>query len=269
MIEQQLSSHPELGALQKTYRDQEMWIGLIVTILITIAALITILWSSLSNIEYLVFLIPVVIVFVLIFIWVLYMDKRAICITIYKNGFIYQKQHNQKVIFWSEIRYIRCKVSINLSANDASGPRYTYSFYNMNGGALLALSFDGAWQKQLQAAIKVIEQATTAILSPPVLEAYQQGEDCQFGSLTLSLQGISYKENMLLWNEIQTFDFGIDVIKIKRPGDRFLKKWASIPLGDLYNLDVVKKLVEVAASTHHFQMTTYPHKHTKQTTETR
>jgi len=267
MMDHQLSSPVELGSLQKAYRDQGMWIGFFVFVAIMILLSIFVILASLENSWYLSFFIPMSLLVAIVPFWVLRLDKRSIRISVYEKGFVYQKFYDHKVIFWSDIWYIRYTVLINYGADDASGPRYTYSFYEKNGETLLTLKFDGAWQNQKRKIVEMIEQATSTLLSPPILEAYQQGEECSFRGITLSRQGVSYSGKTLPWSEVKSFVIGIDTIQIKRYGDRFLKKWLNARLEYFDNVVVMRKLIAVAASTYHFQTQNHPKHKIKQVTE--
>jgi hypothetical protein len=204
MMDHQRSSHLELGSLQKTYRDQGMWIGFFVFVLITISLSLYAFyfyWGSLNNIWYLAFLIPMALLFTIVLVWVLYLDRISVRISVYEGGLVYQKRHDHKVILWSDIRYIRHMVCRIYTGSGA--PRvavHTYGFHKRDGETLLTLNFDdfdGLWQPQKGRIVEMIEQATSAMLSPSALEVYQQDKDCLFGDITLSLRGVSYSGKML------------------------------------------------------------------------
>jgi hypothetical protein len=68
-------------------------------------------------------------------------------------------------------------------------------------------------------------------------------------------------------NEVKSFAIGLETIQIKRLGDRFLKEWLAVPLERVDNVEVMRKVVEVAASTHHFNIQNYPKYKTRRATE--
>ncbi len=158
-----------------------------------------------------------------------------------------------KVILWSDIRYIRHSVSASYNPNTSSSVFYTYVFRSRDGETLLTLNFDGTWQWHKRRIAEMIEQAASAMLYPPALEGYQQGKDCQFGDLTLSLWGVSYGGKLLPWHEVKSFAIGFQTIHVKRLGDSRLKLWLQVPLKRVNNVEVMRKLIAVAASTHHFK----------------
>jgi len=253
MMDQQLSSHHALGSLQKTYRDQGVWIVFLVFVLITIFSLVVLL-DSLDSIWYFAFLIPMVLLFMLVLVWALHRDRISLRICVYEGGLVYQNRHENKVILWSDIRYIRHKAVVSYTSYSVN-MEHTYVFRSRDGETLLTLEFDGTWERQKRRIAEMIEQAASAMLYPPALAAYQQGQDCLFGDITLSLWGVSYGGKLTPWHEVKAFTMLLQTIHIKRFGDSRLKWWfQQVPLWRVDNVEVMRKLIEVAASTHHFKI---------------
>ncbi len=252
-MEQQLSSQFELGSLQKAYRSQGMWIGFIVFIFIMVSLSLLILLNSLDSIEYIVFLIAMALLFILVLVSVLHLDRRSVRISVYEEGFVYQQFTSRQVILWSDIGSIK-RIVDGQPDYKSPGVLHTYKFFNKDGEKLLILEFEGNWQRQKRKVVEMIEQTISSILAPTALAAYQQGDDCPFGIVTLSQRGVSFRGKLLPWNEVKRFVIRFDTIRITRLGDNSLKNGLFVPLPQVDNVEVMRKLVEVAASIYHFEM---------------
>jgi hypothetical protein len=264
MMDHQRSSHLELGSLQKTYRNRGIWIAFFVFMLIMISLSLLVLPGSLDTIWV---TIPILFIFILLLVRLWYLKGIPVRISVYEGGLVHQDRHETKVILWSDIRYIRHKGRITGLGSNSPSTQHRYVFQGRDRETLLTLEFDGTWEWRKRRIVEMIEQATSAILYPPALEAYQQNKDCLFGDVTLSRWGVSYGGKMLPWNEVKVFAIGLETICIKRPGDGLLKWWLNAPSETVDNVEVMRKLVEVAASTHHFNIQNYPKYKTRRATE--
>jgi len=249
MLDQHLLSRlDELGARQKTYADETKWIILLVFVGCMIMLSLAMLSGDLNDVSPVIS--PIGMLLLFIFVLITTLSKPDLRISIYERGLLYQNRRHRQVILWSDIQSLDHKVTATHDF-ETTIIQHTYTLQSWENTVLLTLRFDGTWSWQKRRMAVATEQAISAALAPPIL---LQGKACPFGPLTLSQEGISHNGKMLPWNEVESVvPTGIGTIVIRRPGDSPLTFWTCVLFDEVPNLAVMLKVLDMAASTHHFR----------------
>ena len=115
-----------------------------------------------------------------------------------------------------------------------------YSIEFENGRFLAFDDLESESQKMLR---ERVDQEIQQRLLPLAIEKYNHGSNVEFGKLAVSQEGLTFKDKLLLWNEVERL--GLDprnnFIVTKKGG---LLLWASVPVKTIPNFVIFQSLVE-------------------------
>ncbi len=168
---------------------------------------------------------------------------------------------NEIIIPWTEIESIsRNRKVIYLSYNP-----YIVHTYTINSSKLkksLSLNDQTFAADEI---VQKVELATLDHLYAPALRKYQEG-NVSFEAVSLSPQGISYRNKMLPWSQVAHFTVNkqTGAITIRQHGQHSM--WANVASGKVNNVVVLRMLIEknvLPEYGFHFETTPVPNRQAK------
>ncbi|QBD80045.1 hypothetical protein EPA93_30305 [Ktedonosporobacter rubrisoli] len=156
----------------------------------------------------------------LFFSWASRLEKSAIRLYLYKDGFIYYgRDHTAQPFRWDQITAVWRHV-IRLYRN-GSYIRTMYLFIiQRKDGLKIELNDDlGA----IEIVGDTISEQTTRILLPPAMEQVMKGQTISFGPLSLKRQELSKGGQVLPCQQIEAVDLHEGFVRVKRWG-----KWSNL-----------------------------------------
>lgn len=142
-----------------------------------------------------------------------------------------------EIIHWEQIEKIWRRVRMFYPVNDSDKRTYrcTYKMQRSDGKLF---TFEGA--TELKDFGTIVEEEVTARLLPQILDAYNSGTPIAFGKLKLSLEGVSFKNEIFSWNEILEIKVSSDSIEVRLLGRQ---GWLGIPASETPNVCVLEALI--------------------------
>ncbi len=142
-----------------------------------------------------------------------------------------------EVIRWEQIEKVWRRVRMFYPDNDSDKKTYlcTYKMQRSDGKLF---TFEGA--TELKDFGTIVEEEVTARLLPQILDAYNSGTPIAFGKLKLSLEEVSFKNEIFSWNEILEIKVSSDSIEVRLLGRQ---GWLGIPASETPNVCVLEALI--------------------------
>lgn len=154
---------------------------------------------------------------------------------VHEQGLLYQRSGTTRVIRWDQIAFVWHQAIRNRSSIS-----HQYKLQCLDGSTL---TFRNAIPKVMDLG-KTIEQETARVQIPSIRDAFSSGQSLAFGQLLVQQSGLTWRGNMLPWQELQSFTINEDtgIITIKKHNQWL--RWAAIQTGKIPNIEVLKTLIK-------------------------
>ncbi|HLU11172.1 MAG TPA: DUF6585 family protein [Oceanobacillus sp.] len=171
--------------------------------------------------------------------FIAWLTQRGKTIEVYEHGLVRIKGKNVKVTRWDDITAVWQQITRNYYNGIYTGTTYVYTILTKSGEKFKITNV----YKDVESLGNTIQSEVTKRLLPPMVQAYQSGQTVNFGVLSLSPQGLSYKNKHLAWNEIKDLKIQQGYISVKKEGGRWFN-WASVSAASVPNLFVFLSMVD-------------------------
>ena len=155
------------------------------------------------------------------------------------DGFAFRRGKRIDAFRWDQVESIRQAVTRRYYYGIYTGTTHRYTIRRKDG-VQIALRDQFADVEQIG---NTLSNAITQALFPQVLAAYNAGQTITFGSLSVSLQGVSNNngQTWLPWNQIKEIKINRGVISVRQEG-KWLN-WSTAYASRIPNISVFLALV--------------------------
>lgn len=153
---------------------------------------------------------------------------------LYQEGFVYTSGSQLNVIRWDRVEAVWMKV---VRSSRYSSTRHTYTIKSPDGAQVVISSH----LKKVKELGDVIMNEVTRRHLPLARQAYASGVPVSFGDLSVSLQGIGFRDKLLPWHEVKDVKLVNGSVQVKKQGS--MLSWATIDVAKVSNLPILLQLV--------------------------
>ena len=169
----------------------------------------------------------------------IWLAQRGKIVEVYENGLVRLRGKTVKVTRWDDIDAVWQQITRNYYNGVYTGTTYVYTIQTRNGEKFKITNV----YKDVESLGNIMQSEVTKRLLPPMVRAYQSGQTVSFGKLSLSPQGLIYKDKQLAWNEIKDLKIDRGYISVKKEGGRW-SNWASVSAASVPNLLVFLAMID-------------------------
>lgn len=195
---------------------------------------------------YIIFIILFIIVYGPVFLLTIQTyQSYGIQVFVHEHGLIYRKHRSQQTIYWRDVREVRHRMR-RYSVGGSNGGmiiRWRAHTYVINCYDNTSITLYWTFEK-IQQLGRHAEVETARSLFLPAWESFQKNPSMTFGPLTVTAQGIYYRQKPLLWRDMESIDINEQVrgrVVIAKQRQWF--RWASVSLGEIPNVEIFRELV--------------------------
>lgn len=175
--------------------------------------------------------------------WTIYafFRDRGWRVLIFPQGLVQVRTGKTTVIPWDEATQFYHAVTRNYRNGVYVGTTYNFTLVGKGGQKL---SF-GNGLAGVEGLGNSIRDETWQRLYPKYAAAYNAGETLQFGTISISKQGISNGKETIAWDQVKGINLDRGIINIQKEGKWF--NWKSATVGGTPNVFVFLSLVDQIA----------------------
>jgi hypothetical protein len=172
----------------------------------------------------------------------IWLAQRGKTVEVFEHGLVRIKGKKVRATRWDDISAVWQQITRNYYNGIYTGTTYIYTIQTKTGEKFKITNV----YKDIEALGNTIQSEVTKRLLPPMVLAYQSGQTVSFGKLSLSPQGLIYKDKHLGWNEIKDLKIERGYISVKKEGGRWFN-WASVSAASVPNLFVFLAMIDSIA----------------------
>lgn len=221
-----------LGPFVRAFVPTNIWLVLAITVGAIILDIILnyVIWLA-GWIVYYLWLVPILIIIYAVNA-IRTSNHKAF---LYQEGFVYTSGSQLNVIRWDRVEAVWMKIVRTSRYN--SSTRNTYTIKSPDGSQVVISSH----LKKVKELGEVIMNEVTRRHLPLARQAYASGVPVSFGDLSVSLQGIGFRDKFLPWPEVKDVNLVNGTVQVKKQGS--MLAWASVDVAKVSNLPVLLQLV--------------------------
>lgn len=159
-------------------------------------------------------------------------------VEVYTESLFYRKGRKTQAVRWEQIERVRHQYTVYHRKKKQHPTRITYTF-EIAEQPNLVLSAAITSVDEINA---LVERELTKRLLPMVQADYQVGKPVVFSGLSLTREGIKYREKAVTWERVSKVNVGPEKLVIER--DDNYSDWLTVSLSDIANLCVLESLLE-------------------------
>ncbi len=230
----QLAGTYQLGSFKAMYQptlpNPLAVIGFVLGFIILDLILATVIYNS-GYIVYILYILPIVIIVYAPF----GIAQSNLRVYTFTNGLVRAKGAQADVVRWDQVEAVwqnllRIYGSTNHTYTVRRGDGATFKFSSV----LRNIAHLG----------QTVQQEVTRVLLPRAIAAYNAGDAIPFGTLSVSVQGITHGRETLVWNQVQGVEVKRGYVSVKKAGKS--RAWVRLRVSTIPNFFVFMALVNYA-----------------------
>ncbi|EFH87461.1 DUF6585 family protein [Ktedonobacter racemifer] len=220
-----------LGPFVRAFRPTNIWVALGITVGVLVLDIILnyLIWLA-GYVVYYLWIVPILVIIYAVNA-IRTNNHKAF---LYQGGFIYTSGSQLNVIRWDRVEAVWMKV---VRTSRYGSARHTYTIKSPDGSQVVISSH----LKKVKELGDVIMNEVTRRHLPLARQAYASGVPVSFGDLSVSLQGIGFRDKLLPWPEVKDVKLVNGSVQVKKQGS--MLSWATIDVAKVSNLPILLQLV--------------------------
>lgn len=234
----QLAESYQLGSFkamyQPTFPNLLAVIGFVIGFTILDLILATVIYNS-GYIAPMLYILPIAMIVSVPMVIAYRIAYRNLRVYTFTNGLVRAKGGQADVVRWDHVEAVwqnilRMYATTNHTYTVRRGDGATFKFSSV----LRNIAHLG----------QTVQQEVTRVLLPRAIAAYNAGNALLFGTLSVSVQGISHGRETLVWNQVQGVEVKRGYVAVKKAGKS--RAWVRLRVSTIPNFFVFMGLVNYA-----------------------
>jgi len=168
---------------------------------------------------------------------------RSWYVYVYSEGFAFSKGRKIDAFRWDQIDCMWQRITRQYMNGIYMGTQYKYTIRGLNKRQVVLNNRI----TNIGSLGNIISDMVTRVKLPLVLAAFKAGNTITFGSLSVSLQGVSNSKELISWNQIKEIGVNGGIVTVKKEG-KWLS-WSSVQVANIPNFFIFLALVNAIMST--------------------
>lgn len=230
----QLAESYQLGSFkamyQPTFPNPLAVIGVVIGFIIMDLILATVIFNS-GYIAPILYILPIVMIVYVPF----GIAQSNLRVYTFINGLVRAKGGQVDVVRWDQVEAVWQNIFRMYATTN-----HTYTVRRGDGATF---KFSSVLRKIAHLG-QTVQQAVTRVLLPRAIAAYNAGNAIPFGTLSVSVQGITHARETLVWNQVQGVEVKRGYVLVKKAGKS--RTWVRLRVSTIPNFFVFMGLVNYA-----------------------
>jgi hypothetical protein len=168
---------------------------------------------------------------------------RSWHVYVYSEGFAFSKGSKIDAFRWDQIDCMWQRITRRYMNGIYMGTQYKYTIRGLNNRQVIL----NDRITNIGSLGNIISDMVTRVKLPLVIAAFKAGNTITFGSLSVSLQGVSNSKELISWSQIKEIGVNRGMVTVRKEG-KWLS-WSSVQVANIPNFFIFLALVNTIMST--------------------